>query len=181
MSCFDYLRIAWALTLLVFQKARLEIAWGLKPGQFDFNGPLNTIPCKSFLLLYVWRAPNSSTFSVRANWHSLFDKKDWVLLPEVDMLNKILAATAKTLPASGARAAADEGCPLVTEVSPHSSDREHFYFLLLPLPPDFLPKTEWEAYIQGLSIHDPSFRSFGRPDRASSHAFQGWRKVRRAR
>lgn len=181
MSCFVYLRIAWALTFLVFQKTRLEISWGLKPGQFDFTGPLNTIPCKSFLLLYVWRAHNSSTFSVRANWYSLFDKKDWVLLPEVDILNKIQAATADTLPASGARAAADEGCRLVTKVSPHSSYREHSYFLLLPLPLDVLPNAGWEAYIQGVSIQDRSFRSFGRPDRASSHAFQGWQKVRRAR
>lgn len=105
---------------LILQKARLEVAWGLKPGQFDFNGPLNTIPCKSFLSLSLYKALNLKVFfKVRANWHICFDKKEYVFLPDEVVLGKISKALRENLPDRNARVAADEGCPLVTEVSYH--------------------------------------------------------------
>ncbi|EIM80726.1 uncharacterized protein STEHIDRAFT_150417 [Stereum hirsutum FP-91666 SS1] len=77
-------------------KARLEVAWGLRPGQFDFNGPLNTIP-------------------LRANWHVRFDKKEWVFLPSDPILGLISKASRDNLVKKDARVAADQGCPLVAE------------------------------------------------------------------
>lgn len=60
------------------------------------------------------------------NWHTFFDKREWVLLPPLDILHRILQATSETLVSSGARPAADEGCPLVTEASSRFSRYEHF-------------------------------------------------------
>lgn len=44
-----------------------------------------------------------------------FDKGDWVLLPIETTLTAIARAV-KTLSKDGPRKAADEGCPLITEV-----------------------------------------------------------------
>lgn len=111
--------------LFGFQKARLEVAWGLRPGQFDFNGPLNTIPCKSFLSLSLYKAPNLFAFLVRANWHVRFDKKEWVFLPSDPILGLISKASRDNLVKKDARVAADQGCPLVAEVSHHVLHGQH--------------------------------------------------------
>ncbi|EIM80723.1 uncharacterized protein STEHIDRAFT_172445 [Stereum hirsutum FP-91666 SS1] len=77
-------------------KARLQVAWGLVPGDFDFDGPLNTIP-------------------LRANWHTLFDKKSWVLVPTRAMMGSIADAAEDVLFDQGARSAADASYPLLRE------------------------------------------------------------------